>query len=140
DTRLRAAYRDGLAKGLWKGTYAGSNVSEYWAEGVQSWFDTNRHDDSSHNHVDTRRELKEYDPTLAKLVEEVMGDGPWRYVRPDRRADRDKGHLVGYDATKVPTFGWERELIEARRKQNEEARRKNQREKAGAGAKKQERP
>jgi len=34
--------------------------------------------------VDTRAELKSYDPELAKLVEEVFSDGPWRYVRPDR--------------------------------------------------------
>ena len=42
------------AKGLWKGTYAASDIQEYWAEGVQSWFDTNRHDDRAHNHVHTR--------------------------------------------------------------------------------------
>ena len=75
-------------KGLWRGTYAGSNAGEYWAEGVQSWFDTNRQNDSQHNHVDTRDELKAYDPELAKLCNEVFGDGPWRYVRPDRRKER----------------------------------------------------
>ena len=138
DTRLRAAYRDALAKGLWKGTYAGSNVAEYWAEGVQSWFDTNRHDDSQHNHVDTREELKAYDPALAELVEEVMGDGPWRYVRPDRRKDIDKGHLAGYDPAKVPTFRWEPELAEARRKHYEEVRKRSEKEKASPAAKKAE--
>jgi hypothetical protein len=140
DVRLRAAYRDAMAKGLWKGTYAGSNVAEYWAEGVQSWFDTNRHDDAQHNHVDTREELKAYDPTLAELVKEVMGDGPWRYVRPDRRKDRDQGHLAGYDPANVPTFQWEPELAEARRKHYEEVRRRSERDKAGAAAKKDERP
>ena len=88
DTRLKKVYEDAKAKGLWKNTYAISNVGEYWAEGVQSWFDTNRQNDSSHNHVDTRAELKSYDPArVAKLVEEVFGDGPWRYVRPDKRTD-----------------------------------------------------
>ena len=53
--RLRKAYKDAMAKGLWKGTYAASNPGEYWAEAVQSWFDTNRQNDSQHNHVDTRR-------------------------------------------------------------------------------------
>ena len=51
--RLSKVYEDAKAKGLWKNTYAISNISEYWAEGVQSWFDTNRQNDSSHNHVDT---------------------------------------------------------------------------------------
>ena len=41
---------------------------EYWAEGVQSWFNTNRPPDHDHNHVDNREELKAYDPPLAKLV------------------------------------------------------------------------
>jgi hypothetical protein len=136
DPRLRNAFRDAMAKGLWKGTYAASNVSEYWAEGVQSWFDTNRQNDAQHNHVDTREELKAYDPALAKLVEEVFGDGPWRYVRPDRRKGLDKGHLAGYDPAKVPTFRWEPELVEARRKHYPEVERRRAEEKANTPAKK----
>ena len=116
--RLSKVYEDAKAKGLWKGTYAISNISEYWAEGVQSWFDTNRQNDSSHNHVDTRAELKSYDPALAKLVEEVFGDGPWRYVRPDKRTDLAESHLAGYEPGKGPRFQWEPELLEARRKNN----------------------
>ena len=99
-TRLRKAYKDAKDKGLWKGTYAGSNVGEYWAEGVQSWFDTNRQNDSQHNHVDTRDELKAYDPELAKLCNEVFGDGPWRYVRPDHR--KEQAHLAGFDLEQGP--------------------------------------
>jgi hypothetical protein len=121
--RLRKVYKDAKAKGLWKDTYAISNVSEYWAEGVQSWFDTNRQNDSSHNHVDTRAELKSYDPALAKLVEEVFGDGPWRYVRPDKRTDLAESHLAGYEPGKGPRFQWEPELLEARRKNNANAKR-----------------
>jgi aminopeptidase N len=138
DPRLRAAYKDALAKRLWKGTYAASNASEYWAEGVQSWFDTNRQNDSSHNHVDTREELRTYDPALAKLVEEVMGDGPWRYIRPDHRKDIEKSHLAGYDPAKGPAFRWEPELVEARRKHNEDVRRRGDRQKADAAAKKKD--
>ena len=120
--RLRKVYDDAKAKELWKNTYAISNVSEYWAEGVQSWFDTNRQNDSSHNHVDTRAELKSYDPALAKLVEEVFGDGTWRYVRPDRRTDLAESHLAGYEPGKGPRFQWEPELLEARRQNNANAR------------------
>ncbi len=128
--RLRKAYNDAKAKGLWLGTYAGSNVGEYWAEAVQSWFDTNRQNDSQHNHVDTREELKTYDPEVAKLCNEVFGDGPWRYVRPDRR--QEKSHLAGFDLSKAPAFKWEPELLEARRKHYEEVAKKSKQESAPA--------
>jgi hypothetical protein len=108
DGRLRQAYQSALEQGLWKGTYAASNPSEYWAEGVQSWFDTNRASDGQHNHVDTREELKEYDPALAALIAEVFGDSPWRYVPPARRSE--PGHLAGYDLAQSPRFAWEPEL------------------------------
>jgi hypothetical protein len=121
--RLRKAYNDAKDKGLWKGTYAGSNLAEYWAEAVQSWFDTNRQNDSEHNHVNTREELKAYDPELAKLCNEVFGDGPWRYVRPDHRTE--KAHLADFDLSKAPAFQWEPELLEARRKDYEGVEKKN---------------
>ncbi len=31
-----------MKAGLWKGKYASVNHHEYFAEGVQSWFDDNR--------------------------------------------------------------------------------------------------
>jgi hypothetical protein len=133
DKRLRDAYKSALGKGLWKGTYAASNAGEYWAEAVQSWFDTNRQNDSQHNHVDTRAELKAYDPDLAKLCNEVFGDGEWRYVRPDHRPG--SGHLAGYDPASAPTFRWEPELLEARRKRNEEVKRKSEKDRAAAAKK-----
>ena len=51
-----------MEEGLWKGKYAATNFHEYWAEGVQSWFDTNRENDHDHNHVNTREELKDVRP------------------------------------------------------------------------------
>lgn len=109
--RLESIFAKAKLEGLWKGKYAGTNPSEYWAEGVQSWFDTNRENDHDHNHVDTREELRDYDPRLAKLVEEVFGDRDWRYQKPK---DRDKpGHLAGYDPGKAPTFEWPAELVTA---------------------------
>ena len=32
--RLSKVYEDAKAKGLWKGTYAISNISEYWARAI----------------------------------------------------------------------------------------------------------
>ena len=105
DGRLEAAYAAAVKEGLWKGKYAGRNHHEYFAEGVQSWFDTNRENDFEHNHVDTREELQQYDPRLAKLVKEVFGSGPWRYRHPQYRQPHS-AHLAGFDRAKAPVFGW----------------------------------
>jgi hypothetical protein len=104
--RVRDAFDEATGKGLWKGTYAATNPSEYWAEGVQSWFDCNLNPpDFQHNEVDTREELKAYDPGLAALCAEVFGDGPWRYTPPSERTG-DPGHLAGYDPEEAPKFSW----------------------------------
>lgn len=108
DQRLRQTYRAALDRGLWKDTYAATNKEEYWAEGVQSWFDTNRINDHDHNDVDTREKLGKYDPALAKLIAEVFRDNPWRYQHPAKR--KGKGHLAGYDPAKTPHFAWAPEL------------------------------
>lgn len=105
--RLGLIYASAMKKGLWKGTYAATNAHEYWAEGVQSWFDTNRHDDHDHNGVDTREELEEYDPDLAKLIRQTFRRTDWRYVRPADR--KEKAHLAGLDVAKLPPFDWDRD-------------------------------
>lgn len=104
DGRLKIVYEQSLAAGLWRGTYAAANKQEFWAEGVQSWFDTNRQNDSEHNHVNTRQELRAYDPALAKLLEEVFGDGAWRYTRPETR--RNLPHLAAWNPDDSPRFAW----------------------------------
>ena len=83
-----------------KQCYAALNRAEYWAEGVQDWYDTNRTMDHDHNHIHTRGPLKDYDPELAKLMTEVLGDSPWRFVSPRVRAGT--GHLVGYNPATAP--------------------------------------
>ena len=71
---LERAYRDALDAGLWQNTYAAENPDEYWAEGVQSWFGVNDPPGPIHNEINTRRELEEYDPALAALIREALGD------------------------------------------------------------------
>ncbi len=83
-----------------KPCYAGKNRSEYWAEGVQCWYDTNRTMDHDHNHIHTREQLKTYDPGLAKLCEEVLGDSKWRFSSPRDRAGT--GHLKGFNPATAP--------------------------------------
>jgi hypothetical protein len=82
--RIEQAYGTAIALGLWVNTLAEINSDEYWAEGVQSYFDVNleepddRPPNSSHNQVDTRQELKEYDPALHDIARAVFGDTEWR--------------------------------------------------------------
>ncbi len=85
-----------------KQCYAATNKAEYFAEGVQCWFDTNRTMDHDHKHIHTREQLKAYDHGLAKLCEEVLGDTEWRFVSPRQRAGKE--HLTGYDPAKSPVM------------------------------------
>ena len=118
DERLEATYDKAMKEGLWEGKYASVNHAEYFAEGVQSWFDNNRQPDHDHNHVDTRVELKEYDPGLAAICEEVFGDTKLVYTKPTTRLN---GHLEGYDPTKSPKFVWPERLNEVKRSIREDA-------------------
>ncbi|MES2596364.1 MAG: hypothetical protein V4662_13550 [Verrucomicrobiota bacterium] len=111
DTRVKAAYEAAMKAGLWKGKYASVNHHEYFAEGVQSWFDNNRENDHDHNHVNTLAELLEYDAGLAELCREVFGDTEIRYTKPVTRLT---GHLQGYDPAKAPRFVWPERLKKAK--------------------------
>jgi hypothetical protein len=112
DKRLKKIFETAKTKGLWKEKYASVNRMEYWAEAVQSWFDTNRENDADHNHVNTRQELKEYDPEVAELVKSIFGDKPWRYQKPLDRKAEDRAHLRGYDFASSPRFEWPKGLPE----------------------------
>ena len=111
DRRLKETYEAALERGLWKDTYAATNRSEYWAEGVQSWFHCNRTNDKQHNHVATREQLQEYDAGLADLLTEVFRDNDWIYTRPEKRADQ--AHLRGFDRDLAPRFAWPADLVNA---------------------------
>jgi hypothetical protein len=83
-----------------KDCYHLKNQAEYWAEGFQTWYDTNRTKDHDHNHISTREQIKLYDPHFAELLEEVLGDSEWRFVSPRLRAGKD--HLADYDPATAP--------------------------------------
>ena len=122
DDRVKKAYDDAMKAGLWKGKYASTNHHEYFAEGVQSWFDNNRENDHDHNHVNTRAELLEYDPALAALCKEVFGDTELKYTRP---ATRLREHLAGYDPSKAPKFVWPERLTKAKDEIRAKAKRRS---------------
>jgi hypothetical protein len=112
DDRLKATYDKAMRAGLWESKYASVNHAEYFAEGVQSWFDNNRQPDHDHNFVDTRKELKEYDSGLAAICEEVFGDTELVYSKPTTRLS---GHLEGYDPSESPRFVWPERLTEVKK-------------------------
>lgn len=126
DRRLKETYQAAMAKGLWKGKYAATNHHEYFAEGVQSWFDNNRVNDHDHNHVHLRSQLLEYDPGLAAMCREVFGDTELKYTKPTTRLT---GHMAGYDPAQAPRFTWPERLTaakaEIRRKAEERDRKAN---------------
>ncbi len=72
DQELQQALDDAIAKGLYKNTYAATNIDEYFAEGVQDWFNVNAESipaNGIHNEINTREELETYDPVLYKIIE-----------------------------------------------------------------------
>lgn len=81
-TRLDALYKKAMDKGLYKNDYASTNSTEYWAEAVQAFFNCDRENNWNHNHVNTRKELMEYDPDVANFVKEIFRiteENDWRY-------------------------------------------------------------
>lgn len=107
--RLSLAYQSAMEAGRWEGTYAATNPQEYWAEGVQSFFDTNRTNDHDHGEVDTREELLAHDPGLHALCLEVFGATEWRYVHPSRRLGT--AHLEGWRPAEAPRFSWPEAML-----------------------------
>ena len=82
DRSIEDAYIRAIAADLWRNTVAEVNSDQYWAEGVQSFFDVNNEEkdekDQIHNQIDTRDELRGYDPFLYELLVEVFGETDWR--------------------------------------------------------------
>lgn len=90
--RLQRSLDNAIEQGRWLNTYAATNIWEYWAEGVQSWFDVNaevesNEGDGKHNRVNTREELKIYDPGLYEIISDYFPETNERISRhkPENR-------------------------------------------------------
>jgi hypothetical protein len=85
DQRLKNIYEDATTSGLWKGTPAARDRIEYWAAGVQAYFDAagaGFPPNGADRPITTREALKAYDPALYALVDETMAYRErldWRY-------------------------------------------------------------
>lgn len=84
--RLQKHLDAAISEGKWINTYTATNIYEYWAEGVQSWFNVNAEvdtdaGDGKHNKVNTREELKRYDPGLYQIITEYFPETNQRISR-----------------------------------------------------------
>jgi len=71
---VESAYAAALREGLWKDEYASTTVQEYWAEGTQFWFDSNRLAVFDGRRILNHGDLEGYDPRLAAVLRRAYGD------------------------------------------------------------------
>ena len=77
NAKLEKLLNQAVAKGKYANTYAKTDIAEYWAEGVQNWFNVNAEApkaDGKHNQLNTREELKKYDPDLYELLSHYFSE------------------------------------------------------------------
>ncbi len=72
--RVEAAYRHALSAGLWKGEYATTTLTEYWAVGTQFWFDDAPVARFDGHTVLSHDDLTTYDPSLAAVLRAAYGE------------------------------------------------------------------
>ena len=78
DSDLQLAYNSAKTNGLWpRNHYALTDHKEYWAEGVQSYFNGNRSPGPRN-----RNELYRADPELYNLIRSVFGDSTFSSQGP----------------------------------------------------------
>jgi hypothetical protein len=68
------AYAHALEAGLWKDEYASTSVDEYWAEGTQFWFDSNKLAAFEGRQILNHTDLAGYDPALYAVLGEAYGE------------------------------------------------------------------
>src|SRR3546814_7835482 len=87
------AYADAMAKHLWDGQYGATTAHEYWAEGTQFWFNSNKLAVIDGKSILSDADLSRHDPALAAALKAVYGDrhhlpGDPFYRHPDRKSTR----------------------------------------------------
>lgn len=69
--RVERAYKAAMAAGLWTGEYGATTADEYWAEGTQFWFNSNKVVVMDGRKILSDADLADYDPALYNVLEEV---------------------------------------------------------------------
>jgi hypothetical protein len=67
------AYVSALTAGRWKDEYASTSVDEYWAEGTQFWFESNKLAAFNGRRVLDHQDLAGYDPALYAALGKAYG-------------------------------------------------------------------
>lgn len=71
--RIKAAYANAKARGLWRDEYTMTTVDEYWAEGSQFWWNSNRLQAFEGRRILEAEDLAAYDPALHAVLAAVYG-------------------------------------------------------------------
>jgi len=125
--RMKGMHAKAEASGRFRGYGISGGPGEFWAEGVQAYFNCNGTirpksgggqssfeavDGNGEHvcHIQTREQLKKYLPEFFKLVDEAFGQNPWVYTPVAERLDEP--HLQGFDPAKAPEFRWPEGLEE----------------------------
>jgi hypothetical protein len=127
NAQLKAVYDEADKSGRFRG-YGISNLSEFWAEGVQAWFNCNGAirpksggGTSSFEvvgprgehvcHLKTRAQMERHMPRYAALLDTSFRQNAWVYVPVAKRLDEP--HLKGFDPDDAPSFRWPAAVVEA---------------------------
>lgn len=92
--RVEAAYANALKTGLWLNEYTTTTLQEYWAEGTQFWFDSNKLQAFDGRRILNHQDLAQYDPQLYGVLAEAYGNR--------HRLDADPFHLSELRVPKGP--------------------------------------
>ena len=126
--RLHAIYGKAKQSGRFCGYAIEGGIGEFWAEGVQAYYNCNGTirpksggGQSSFEvldrqgkhlcHLQTRGQLKAHVPEYAALLDEAFNQNPWVYEPAANRLDQP--HLKGFDPSRAPTFRWPPKVVEA---------------------------
>lgn len=126
ELKLRGLFRKAKESGKFSG-YCMSSAGEFWAEGVQSWFDCNRkeivyqeEEGGEEVLIRTREQMLKYMPEFSKLLAQSFAGNDWRYTETSKRSE--DAHLKEFDRKIAPEFSWPAEVLAAFEK--EEAKKK----------------
>jgi len=72
--KVEASYAHALANRLWLEEYTTTTVQEYWAEGSQFWFNSNRLQAFGGRQILNHEDLEAYDPQLYAVLEAAYGE------------------------------------------------------------------
>ena len=128
NVRLRELYDEAKQSGRFAGYAIEGGVAEFWAEGVQAWFNCNgtiRPESGGGQssfevlglkgehicHLQTRQQMQIRLPEFAKLLDSTFRQNRWVYVPVAKRLD--ERHLSGFDPADAPEFRWPPAVIEA---------------------------